>query len=40
MYGLTLICAAIGQGLRHVQIVNPGRVERAGALPSAAGSAE
>jgi simple sugar transport system permease protein len=25
MYGLTLICAAIGQGLRHVRIVNPGR---------------
>ena len=28
MYGLTLICAAIGQGLRHVRIVNPGRAER------------
>jgi len=27
MYGLTLICAAIGQGLRHVRIVNPGRAE-------------
>ncbi len=24
MYGLTLLCAAIGQGLRHVRIVNPG----------------
>jgi simple sugar transport system permease protein len=28
MYGLTLICAAIGQGLRHVRIVNPGGAER------------
>ena len=27
MYGLTLISAAIGQGLRHVRIVNPGRAE-------------
>ena len=25
MYGLTLICAAVGQGLRHVRIVNPAR---------------
>jgi ABC-type uncharacterized transport system permease subunit len=40
MYGLTLISAAIGQGLRHVRIVNPGRVERATPLPSAAGGAE
>jgi ABC-type uncharacterized transport system permease subunit len=40
MYGLTLICAAIGQGLRHVRIVNPGRAERAEALPSVAGAAE
>jgi general nucleoside transport system permease protein len=31
MYGLTLICAAIGQGLRHVRIVNPARAERDGA---------
>jgi general nucleoside transport system permease protein len=30
MYGLTLICAAIGQGLRHVKIVNPARGERDG----------
>lgn len=30
MYGLTLICAAIGQGLRHVRIVNPARAERDG----------
>ncbi|HMJ96535.1 MAG TPA: ABC transporter permease [Thermoleophilaceae bacterium] len=28
MYGLTLICAAIGQGLRHLKIVNPGPAER------------
>lgn len=40
MYGLTLICAAIGQGLRHVRIVNPGRAERVEALPSVAGAAE
>lgn len=40
MYGLTLICAAIGQGLRHVRIVNPGRAERAAALPSVAGAAK
>jgi simple sugar transport system permease protein len=40
MYGLTLICAAIGQGLRHVRIVNPGRAERAQALPSVAEAAE
>jgi general nucleoside transport system permease protein len=31
MYGLTLICAAIGQGLRQVRIVNPARAERDGA---------
>jgi simple sugar transport system permease protein len=31
MYGLTLICAAIGQGLRHVRIVNPGRAQADGA---------
>lgn len=30
MYGLTLICAAIGQGLRHVRVVNPARAERDG----------
>jgi general nucleoside transport system permease protein len=29
MYGLTLICAAIGQGLRHVRLVRPSRPERA-----------
>jgi simple sugar transport system permease protein len=42
MYGLTLICAAIGQGLRHVRIVSPARAERAeaGPLPSVAGGAE
>ena len=34
MYGLTLICAAIGQGLRHVRVVNPARGERDG--PAAA----
>jgi general nucleoside transport system permease protein len=27
MYGLTLVCAAVGQGLRHVRIVNPARAE-------------
>jgi simple sugar transport system permease protein len=30
MYGLTLVCAAIGQGLRHVRLVNPARAERDG----------
>lgn len=30
LYGLTLICAAIGQGLRHVRIVNPTPSERDG----------
>ena len=38
MYGLILICAAIGQGLRHVRIVNPGRAERTEALPGIAGA--
>jgi ABC-type uncharacterized transport system permease subunit len=40
MYGLTLICAAVGQGLRHVRIVNPGRADRTEALPSVAGAAK
>ena len=41
MYGLTLICAAIGQGLRHVRVVNPGRAETGGAAaPAVAGGAE
>ena len=40
MYGLTLICAAIGQGLRHVRIVSPGRAERAEPLPSVGRPAE
>ena len=42
MYGLTLICAAIGQGLRHVRIVNPARAEADGAraAPAAAGGAK
>ena len=35
MYGLTLISAAIGQGLRHVRIVNPGATERDGAATPA-----
>ena len=39
MYGLTLIWAAIGQGLRHLRIVNPGRAETDGAAaPSVAGA--
>lgn len=42
MYGLTLICAAIGQGLRHLRIVNPARAEADGATPApaVAGGAE
>jgi general nucleoside transport system permease protein len=41
MYGLTLISAAIGQGLRHVRIVNPGRADADGAAaPAVAGGAE
>jgi ABC-type uncharacterized transport system permease subunit len=31
MYGLTLICAAIGQGLRHMRVVSPARADRDGA---------
>jgi simple sugar transport system permease protein len=36
MYGLTLVCAAIGQGLRHVRVVNPARAERDGATVAVA----
>jgi general nucleoside transport system permease protein len=39
MYGLTLVCAAIGQGLRNVRVVNPTGAERDGAtaaVPEAA----
>jgi general nucleoside transport system permease protein len=30
MYGLTLVCAAVGQGLRNVRIVNPGSADSDG----------
>ncbi|MFN8161743.1 MAG: ABC transporter permease [Solirubrobacterales bacterium] len=41
MYGLTLICAAVGQGLRYLRIVSPtGRVGTEGPAPGVAGAAE
>ena len=36
MYGLTLISAAVGQGLRHVRIVRPGGRRSGAPRPGAA----
>ncbi len=40
MYGLTLICAAIGQGMRHIRIVSPARAESDRPAPAAAEAAK